>query len=93
MGELAYAPSVRLARRLRDEGFSVEIPAEEMKFKKSLGMADRLGATYALIVGGDEVASGKFTLKELADGEQRKLSEADLVGYLTAQAGSGKPTT
>jgi histidyl-tRNA synthetase len=93
MGELAYAPSVRLARRLRNEGFSVEIPVEEMKFKKSLGMADRLGATYALIVGGDEVASGEFTLKELADGEQRKLSEADLLGYLTAQAGSGKPTT
>jgi histidyl-tRNA synthetase len=86
MGEVAYAPSVRLARRLRDEGFSVEIPAEEMKFKKSLGMADRLGATYALIVGGDEVASAQFTLKRLADGEQKKLSEADLVEYLTVQS-------
>ena len=83
MGEVAYAVSVRLARRLRDEGFSVEIPAEEMKFKKSLGMADRLGTRYALIVGGDEVTSGEFTLKRLADGEQKKLSEADLVAYLT----------
>ncbi len=83
MGEVAYAVSVRLARRLRDEGFSVEIPAEEMKFEKSLGMADRLGTRYALIVGGDEVTSGEFTLKRLADGEQKKLSEADLVAYLT----------
>jgi len=84
MGEVAYPPSVRLARRLRDQGFSVEVPAEEMKFKKSLGLADRLGATYALIVGGDEVASGEFTLKRLADGEQKKLSEAELVKYLSA---------
>ncbi|MGA8103909.1 MAG: histidine--tRNA ligase, partial [Candidatus Acidiferrales bacterium] len=88
MGEVAYAPSVRLARLLRDQGVSVEIPAEEMKFKKSLGMADRLGATYALIVGGDEVASGEFTVKRLADGEQRKLSESELVGYLSGRTGS-----
>jgi histidyl-tRNA synthetase len=92
MGEVAYGPSVRVARRLRDQGFSVEIPAEEMKFKKSLGLADRLGATYALIVGGDEVASGEFTLKRLADGEQKKLSEADLVEYLSVQAGDAKST-
>ncbi len=88
MGEVAYAPSVRLARLLRDQGVSVEIPAEEMKFRKSLGMADRLGATYALIVGGDEVASGEFTVKRLADGEQRKLSESELVGYLSGRTGS-----
>ena len=84
MGEVAYALSVRLARRLRDEGFSVEIPAEEMKFKKSLGMADRLGAGYALIVGGDEVASGEFTLKRTGRWGAEEMSEADLVGYLTA---------
>jgi len=92
MGEVAYAPSVRVARRLRDEGFSVEIPAEEMKFKKSLGLADRLGATYALIVGGDEVASGEFTLKRLSDGDQKKLTEADSVEYLRVRFSDGKPT-
>jgi histidyl-tRNA synthetase len=89
MGETAYAPSVKLARRLRDEGFSVEIPPEEIKFKKSLGLADRLGATYALIVGGDEVASAQFTLKRLADGDQKNLSEANLVQHLKAQRVSG----
>jgi histidyl-tRNA synthetase len=92
MGEVAYAPSVGLARRLRELGVSVEIPAEEMKFKKSLGLADRLGATYALIVGGDEVASREFTLKRLADGEQKKLSEANLVEYLSVHAGDVKST-
>ena len=32
-------------------GISVELPAEEMKFKKSLNLADKLGARYALIIG------------------------------------------
>ena len=48
-----------------------------MKFKKSLGLADKLGARYALIIGEDEVASGTYTLKRLADAEQKKLTEAN----------------
>jgi histidyl-tRNA synthetase len=83
MGAEAYPSSVRLARKLRSERLSVEIPPEEMKFKKALGLADKLHARHALIIGGDEVASGKFTLKNLATGEQRKLVEKELLEYLT----------
>jgi histidyl-tRNA synthetase len=82
MGEKAYAPSVKLARKLRDSGFAVELPPEEMKFKKSLGLADKLGARYALIIGEDEVASGQLTLKHLADGQQQKYSEPALLEHL-----------
>ncbi len=82
MGETAYAPSVKLARKLRDAGFAVELPPEAMKFKKSLGLADKLGARFALIIGEDEVASGQLTLKRLADGEQTKYSEAALIEHL-----------
>ena len=84
MGEKAYAPSVKLARKLRDSGFAVELPLEEMKFKKSLGLADKLGARYALIIGEDEVASGQLTLKHLADGQQQKYSEPALLEHLRA---------
>ena len=42
-----------------------------MKFKKSLGLADKLGARYALILGEDEVASHTYTLKRLADADQK----------------------
>src|ERR1700723_1339479 len=84
MGEKAYAPSVKLARKLRDSGFAVELPPEEMKFKKSLGLADKLGARYALIIGEDEVASGQLTLKHLADGQQQKHSEPALLEHLRA---------
>ena len=58
------------------------MPAVEMKFGKSLSLADRLGARYAVILGEEELAAKQFTVKRLADGEQKKLSEADLLAYL-----------
>lgn len=82
MGAASYPVSLRLARILRDAGLSVELPAAEMKFKKSLGLADKLGARFALIIGEDEVTSGQCTLKELATGEQTKLDEGVLLARL-----------
>jgi histidyl-tRNA synthetase len=84
MGEKSYAPAVQLARQLRDAGYAVELPPEEMKFKKSIGLADKLGAKYALIIGEDEVASKQYSLKRLADGQQNKYSMADLLQHLHA---------
>jgi len=85
MGAACYPAAVAIARKLREAGLSVELPPEEMKFKKSLGLADKLGARYALILGEDEVASNKFTLKRLADAEQNKFSEYELLEYLESE--------
>src|ERR1700723_3695188 len=85
MGLETYPTAVGLTRKLRGAGLAVELPAEEMKFKKSLGLADKLGAHYALIIGEDEVNSETFTLKRLADSDQKKLSEFDLLEYLESE--------
>jgi len=85
MSATTYPAAVRIARKLRECGVAVELPPEAMKFKKSLGLADKLGARYALIIGEDEVASGSYTLKRLADGEQKKFNEDDLLEYLESE--------
>src|SRR5882762_2413541 len=82
MGENARATAVRAAKTLRNAGFSVELPPVEQKFGKALGQADKLGAKYALILGDNEVTSGEWTLKTLADGTQRKLTEPQLLDFL-----------
>ena len=82
MGENARATAVRTARELRKAGFSVELPPVEQKFGKALGQADKLGAKYALILGDNEVTSGEWTLKTLADGTQRKVSGQQLIAEL-----------
>ena len=82
MGEKAQAAAVAAARKLRDAGLRVELPPTEQKFGKALGQADKLGARYALILGEDEVASGQWTVKTLADGSQAKFAKAELVEFL-----------
>jgi histidyl-tRNA synthetase len=82
MGEKAYAVAIRAAKHLRAARFSVELPPVELKFGKALGQADKLGARYALILGDNEVTSGEWTLKTLADGTQQKLTEPQLLDLL-----------
>jgi histidyl-tRNA synthetase len=84
-GGAAHAAAVQLARRLREAGCSVELPATEMKFGKSLSLADRLKARHAVILGEDEIAAGVFTVKRLADGRQQKFTEGELFSYLRAE--------
>jgi histidyl-tRNA synthetase len=81
-GAATQTAAIGLARRLRDAGFVVELPAVEMKFGKSLGLADRLKARHAVILGDDELAAGVVTVKRLSDGFQEKMNETDLLGYL-----------
>jgi histidyl-tRNA synthetase len=81
-GAAAQTVAIGLARRMRDAGLVVELPAVEMKFGKSLGLADRLKARHAVIIGDDELAAGIFTVKRLSDGTQQKLAEAELFTHL-----------
>ena len=81
MGERAYPTAVRLARVLRGEKHTVELPPEETKFRKALERADKMGARYVLIIGEDEIASDMLTIKRLADGKQEKISEEALVDF------------
>jgi histidyl-tRNA synthetase len=82
MGDKAFATAIRAAKDLRAAGYRVELPATEQKFGKALGQADKLGARFALILGEDEVSSGEWTLKTLADGSQKKYTESELLEYL-----------
>ena len=82
MGTKVYATAIRAAKSLRAAGFSVELPPIEQKFGKALGQADKLGARYALILGDNEVSSGEWTVKTLADGTQQKLTEPQLLDFL-----------
>jgi histidyl-tRNA synthetase len=84
-GAPAHAAAIGLARRLRNAGFVVELPAVEMKFGKSLGLADRLKTRHAVIVGDDELAAGVVTVKRLSDGTQQKLGEQELFSYLRSE--------
>ncbi len=60
---------------------------EDLKFKKSLGLADRMGARFVVLIGETEMAAGTCTVKRLADGTQQTVAETEIVDYLKS-AGS-----
>ncbi len=74
--------AVGLASRLRQAGISVEVYPEQSKLKRQLSAADAQQIPYALILGPDEVACQRYTLKNLATGEQQLLGENDLIAAL-----------
>jgi histidyl-tRNA synthetase len=79
MGEAALRHSAVLARKLRRGGLSVEV-GPDGKLKRSMELANKLAARYALIVGDNEIASGRYSLKHMATGEQESVSPEELTG-------------
>jgi histidyl-tRNA synthetase len=77
-----------LARRLREQGISTELLYEETKLKKALGLADKSSARYAVLIGEDELAQNKFTLRDMRSGQQRAMSESELLQELAVSAGA-----
>ena len=49
------------------------------RLKKLLDQANKLGARYALIVGENEIASGKYALKDMTAGEQIEIAREQLL--------------
>ncbi len=82
MGDRAMRPAAELSRSLRREGLSVEIHYAPMKLKKSLGIANRLHARFAIIIGEGELESGRYQVKDMGAGTQEEVEPARLSAYL-----------
>jgi histidyl-tRNA synthetase len=78
IGALAERHSAGLARELRTAGCSVELGLDG-KLKRSLELANKLGAQFALIVGDNEMKAGQYTLKNMQSGEQQTVARGQLL--------------
>jgi histidyl-tRNA synthetase len=77
--------ALKLAKELRAAGIAVDVSDESFRLKKSFETAEKLGATYAILVGENEVQAGAFAVKNLKSGEQTTVVSADLQQYLSAE--------
>jgi histidyl-tRNA synthetase len=78
LGEGMNREAARLARELRRHDLVADLGDESFRLKKSFETADKMGARYILIVGGDEVKANAFALKRLATGDQVTVPRAEL---------------
>ena len=68
------AAAVALAESLRASGLRVQLYGENKKFKQKMSYADKLGVPYAVLLGDDEIAAGKCSVKNMRSGEQQLLT-------------------
>ena len=80
--DLGFA--VRTATALRDAGVRAQLYTEQKKFKARMSYADRLGFPFVILLGEDEIAAGKVSLKNMASGEQVLVTPAEAVERVRA---------
>ena len=57
----------------------------EKKFKNQIEYADKIFAKYSLIIGEDEVNCQQITVKNMATGDQKKMSLRDTIKLLKTE--------
>ncbi|MDR0839719.1 MAG: histidine--tRNA ligase [Oscillospiraceae bacterium] len=65
-----FSPAVALATAMREAGLRTQLYTEDKKFKAKMSYADRLGVPFVALLGEDEIAAGKITVKNMKTGEQ-----------------------
>ena len=78
--ELGFA--VAAATALRKAGVRTQLYGEKKKFKAKMGYADKLAVPFAVLIGEDEIKEGVLSVKDMASGEQVKLSPDDAAAYI-----------
>lgn len=63
-------------------GLTVETMLEGDSIKNMMRRANKIGATYALILGENEQANKTVVVKNMETGEQQEVGQVDLVGFL-----------
>ncbi len=76
------AAAVALAETLRSSGVRVQLYAEQKKFKQKMSYADKLGVPYVVLLGEDELAQEKCSVKDMRTGEQVVLSPSDAAAHI-----------
>ena len=78
-GDEAQAQALKIAQKLRQQGFSVELDLSGSGFKKQFARADRSSAIACLIIGEEEAATSSVKLKWMASKEQTATSQTDIL--------------
>lgn len=81
-GEKETAYCLSTAAAARKAGIRTEIYPDKAKMKKQMSYANAKGIAYVALAGDDEIAQGKITLKKMASGEQKLVTNDELVNEI-----------
>ncbi len=75
---------LKLLHELRANNINSELYPEAKKIQKQFEYADKKSIPFVCIIGSEEIEKGIFSLKDLASGQQEKLSKDELIKKLSS---------
>lgn len=82
LGADEEAASLKALESVRDAGISAEIYPEAGKMKKQMEYANRRNIPYVAIIGSNELAEGKVTLKDMRNGSQTSVAADSIAEHI-----------
>ncbi len=79
LGKKAKKTGMLLSQFLRRKGVECLMEYREKSLKSQMSRANKLGASWVLIVGEDEVKKGKYQLKNMTTGQQEEKTQEDIL--------------
>ena len=77
------AEAYKIVKSLRDKGLTVETDYLDKSVKAQMKYANKLGAEYVIILGEDELATGKVKIKKMSDGTEQEISIDGIYGAVS----------
>ena len=81
-GEKEAAFAMQTLLKVRHAGIRAELFPDAVKMKKQMSYANAHNIPYVALVGESELAEGKVTLKNMATGDQKLVTPAELIEEL-----------
>lgn len=82
-GEKETAYCMPIARVAREAGIRTEVYPDSVKMKKQMAYANAKQIPFVALAGENEIAEHKLTLKNMITGEQKLVSEEELIAAIT----------
>lgn len=82
-GEKETAYCMPIARAAREAGIRTEVYPDSVKMKKQMAYANAKQIPFVALAGENEIAERKLTLKNMITGEQKLVSEEELIAAIT----------
>jgi len=77
--EISLTHGYSLVEKLRQENIKTDLYPETAKIKKQLEYADKINVSYSLLIGENEMKSGKYMFKNMHTGNQEPLTVDEII--------------
>ncbi|MBD3209763.1 histidine--tRNA ligase [Candidatus Micrarchaeota archaeon] len=77
-----YSKAAEIASVLRSRGICCETDLNERNLRKQFDYANSLSIPHVLVVGGKEIESGRYTLRDMSSGSEEMLSTEEIAERL-----------